>query len=97
MHKRKWKVVLYNIAMWMLFAIGTVLGLFLLSWSTFHFFKDSTTLKNIIENQLKLRNIDIWQMKEDATGWWKVDIPSSTTKQVPVLVIPLDSSKKDSK
>ncbi|EKE29850.1 MAG: hypothetical protein ACD_2C00088G0015 [uncultured bacterium (gcode 4)] len=63
-HKSKWKMVLYNLSLWMLFAIGTVLWLMMLSWSTYHFFKDSPALKSAVENQLKLRQFDIQNIKD---------------------------------
>ena len=36
----------------------------LLSWSTYHFFKDSPAIKSAIENQLKMRQFDIQNIKD---------------------------------
>ena len=66
LHKKKWKIAVYNLALGMLFAIGTVLGLLFLSWSTYHFFKDSTALKSIVDKQLELRNFNLGEIKENA-------------------------------
>ncbi|EKE28426.1 MAG: hypothetical protein ACD_3C00060G0006 [uncultured bacterium (gcode 4)] len=63
-HRSKWKIMLYNLSLWMLFAIWTVLWLMLLSWSTYHFFKDSPAIKSAIENQLKMRQFDIQNIKD---------------------------------
>lgn len=65
-HKSKWKIALYNLSLWMLFAIWTVLWLLFLSWSTFHFFKDSEALKNIVNNQLSSRQFNVQEIKEKA-------------------------------
>lgn len=65
-HKSKLKIALYNLALWMLFAIWTVLGLIFLSWSTYHFFKDSEQLKWIINKQLEMRQFDLNGIKKDA-------------------------------
>lgn len=63
-HKNKWKLVGYNIFLGMLFAVGTVFGLVLLSWLTFNFFKDSTMLNQIVQNQLRMRQLDIRDIRE---------------------------------
>lgn len=63
-HKSKWKIALYNLSLWMLFAIGTVFWLLFLSWSTYHFFKDSSTIKWFIDSQLKMRQFDMQEIKE---------------------------------
>jgi len=63
-HRSKWKMALYNISMWILFAVGTVLWLFLISWFTYHFIKDSETLKWIVDSQLKIRQFSIQDIKE---------------------------------
>ncbi|MDD2487817.1 MAG: hypothetical protein PHS92_05635 [Candidatus Gracilibacteria bacterium] len=63
-HKSKWKIVLYNLTLGILFALGTVLGLFLLSWLTYNFFKDSIVLKNIVDNQLNMRQFNLQDIKE---------------------------------
>ncbi len=63
-HKSKWKILLYNLSLWILFAIWTVMWLLFLSWSTYHFFKDSEILKNIIESQLKIRQFDMNENKK---------------------------------
>ena len=65
-HRKKWKIVLYNLSMGILFAIGTVFGLLLLSWSTYIFFKDSPQIKDIIDSQLKLRHFDLSEIKAKA-------------------------------
>lgn len=72
-HKHKWKIVLYNLSLWMLFAIWTVLWLLLLSWSTYHFFKDSTALKNAIDNQLKIRQFNVQDIKDKIKSELKKD------------------------
>ena len=63
-HRSKLKMALYNISMWILFAVWTVLWLFLISWFTYHFIKDSETLKWIVDNQLKIRQFSIQDIKE---------------------------------
>lgn len=63
-HRSKLKMALYNIYMWILFAVWTVLWLFLISWFTYHFIKDSETLKWIVENQLKIRQFSIQDIKD---------------------------------
>lgn len=64
LHKNKWKLIGYNIFLGMLFAVGTVFGLVLLSWLTFNFFKDSSILNQIIQNQLKMRQLDVGEIRE---------------------------------
>ena len=64
LHKNKWKLVGYNILLGMLFAIWTVFGLVLLSWFTFNVFKDSAILNQIIQNQLKIRQFNVGDMRE---------------------------------
>lgn len=64
LHKNKWKLIAYNIFLGMLFAIGTVFGLVLLSWLTFNFFKDSAILTQIVQSQLKARQFDLGGMRE---------------------------------
>lgn len=63
-HRSKLRMALYNIYMWILFAVWTVLWLFLISWFTYHFIKDSETLKWIVENQLKIRQFSIQDIKD---------------------------------
>ena len=63
-HRSKWKLALYNISLWILFAIWTVLGLLLLSWFTYHFLKDSQAIKNVVDSQLKLRQFNIDDIKD---------------------------------
>jgi len=63
-HRSKRKIALYNLSLWMLFAIWTVLGLLILSWSTYHFFKDSSEIKGFIDSQLKIRQFNIQDIKE---------------------------------
>ena len=64
MHKSKWKIALYNFSLWIFFAIWTVAWLFLISWFTYHFLKDSEVLKNIVDNQLKIRQFNIQDIKD---------------------------------
>lgn len=75
LHKNKWKLIGYNIFLGMLFAIGTVFGLVLLSWLTFNFFKDSAILTQIVQNQLKVRQFDLGGMREKV----KNDLAKSAT------------------
>lgn len=63
-HKSKWKIALYNLILWVLFAIWTVFWLMFLSWSTYHFLKDSPEIKNIIQSQLNLRQFNIQEIKD---------------------------------
>lgn len=64
LHKNKWKLIGYNIFLGMLFAVGTVFGLVFISWLTFNVFKDSTILKEIVQNQLRMRQLDIGDIRE---------------------------------
>ncbi|MCK9272014.1 hypothetical protein M0P65_00520 [Candidatus Gracilibacteria bacterium] len=75
-HRSKLKMALYNVSMGILFAIGTVLGLFLISWFTYHFLKDSETIKGIVDNQLKIRQFSIQDIKEKI----KSEIKSESTQ-----------------
>lgn len=72
-HKSKRKIALYNLTMWMLFAIWTVFWLLLLSWSTYHFFKDSTEIKWFIDGQLKMRQFNVQDIKEKVKAEIKQD------------------------
>lgn len=74
LHKNKWKLIGYNILLWVLFAVGTVLWLVLLSWFTFNFFKDSAILNQIIQNQLKIRQIDVGTLQEKVINDIKTQI-----------------------
>ena len=65
-HKSKWKIFAYQILLGILFAMGTVLGLVLLSWMTYTFFKDSAVLRDTIDNQLKMRQFNIGEIREKA-------------------------------
>ncbi|EKE27012.1 MAG: hypothetical protein ACD_4C00086G0003 [uncultured bacterium (gcode 4)] len=67
-HKSKWKIALYNFSLWILFAIWTVFWLFLVSWFTYHFIKDSEILKNIVDNQLKIRQFNIQDIRSKITS-----------------------------
>lgn len=87
-HKSKWKIILYNLSLGMLFAIWTVLGLMFLSWSTYHIFKDSTEIRNIINNQLRVRQFDLQEIKDKAKSdttekvWsWKNIIDTGSIKK----------------
>jgi hypothetical protein len=85
----------------MLFAIGTVLGLLLLSWSTYLFFRESPQITNLIDDQLKLRHFDLSELKQQAeSGVIKEDM------ETPIIKTPTKSgttiknevlNKKDSK
>ncbi len=79
MHQKKWKMVLYNLSMGMLFAIGTVMGLLLLSWSTYLFFRESPQIQNIINDQLKLRHFDLGEIQQQASEEWSM---------IPIISIP---------
>lgn len=74
LHKNKWKLIGYNILLGVLFAVGTVLWLVLLSWFTFNFFKDSAILNQIIQNQLKIRQIDVGPLQEKVIDDIKIQI-----------------------
>lgn len=73
-HRSKWKIMLYNLSLWILFAIWTVLWLLLLSWFTYHFVKDSTTLKNVVDDQLKIRQFNINEIKDRVKNELKSEI-----------------------
>lgn len=79
-HRSKWKIALYNLSLWILFAIWTVLWLLMLSWSTYHFFKDSSEIKGFIDSQLKIRQFNIQDIKEKVKSEIKKD--SETIKTV---------------
>lgn len=76
LHRKKWKLIAYNISLGILFAIGTVTGLFLISWFSYNFFKDSVILRQIVENQLKIRQLDMNEMKNRI----KTEVTASPTK-----------------
>lgn len=65
-HKSKWRIIAYQLALGMLFAIGTVMGLVLISWATYTFFKDSEILMQIVEKQLSSRNFNLSEIRERA-------------------------------
>lgn len=65
-HSNKWKIFAYQIFLGVLFAIGTVLGLVFLSWATYTFFKDSEVLRGVIDNQLRMRQFDLKDLRERA-------------------------------
>jgi hypothetical protein len=46
-----------------------------LSWSTYHFFKDSPAIKSAIENQLKMRQFDIQNIKDKVKSEIKTENP----------------------
>ena len=81
LHRNKWKLVGYNILLGVLFAFGTVFGLVLLSWLTFNFFKDSVILKQIVENQLHMRQINIGEIQEKVKN--SLEKTSSSGKSSP--------------
>lgn len=66
-HKSKWRIIAYQLALGILFAIGTVMGLVLISWATYTFFKDSEILMQIVEKQLSSRNFNLSEIRERAT------------------------------
>jgi hypothetical protein len=66
LHKSKWRIITYQILLGILFAIGTVLGLALFSWTTYTFFKDSEILRQIVDKQLDSRNFNITGIREKA-------------------------------
>ncbi len=66
LHKSKWRIITYQILLGILFAIGTVLGLALFSWTTYTFFKDSEILRQIVDKQLDSRNFNINGIREKA-------------------------------
>lgn len=72
-HRSKWKIALYNLSLGMLFAIGTVMWLLFLSWSTYHFFKDSSEIKWFIDSQLKMRQFSVQDIKEKVKAEIKQD------------------------
>lgn len=67
LHKSKWRIIAYQIALGILFAIGTVVGLALISWSTYTFFKDNEILRQIVDKQLNSRNFNLSEIRERAT------------------------------
>lgn len=62
------RAFLYNVMLGMGFAVGTVLGLVLLSWLTLHYFQDSAILRDVIRRQLEIRNFDLDRLREEAKG-----------------------------
>ncbi|MFZ4461905.1 MAG: hypothetical protein ACOYN2_05320 [Patescibacteria group bacterium] len=67
LHKSKWRIIAYQIALGILFAIGTVIGLALISWATYTFFKDNEILRQIVDKQLSNRNFNLTEIRERAT------------------------------
>ena len=66
-HKSKWRIIAYQIALGMLFAIGTVVGLASISWATYTFFKDNEILRQIVDKQLESRNFNFTEIRNRAT------------------------------
>jgi hypothetical protein len=66
LHKSKWRIVIYQLCLGILFAVGTVLGLALISWATYTFFKDNEILRQIVDKQLSTRNFNLWEIKDRA-------------------------------
>lgn len=66
-HRSKWRIILYQISLWILFAIGTVLWLALFSWSVYTFFKDSQILRQIVDKQLNSRNFNFTEIRDKAS------------------------------
>lgn len=64
LHRSTFKIIIYNLAQWMLFAIWTVLWLLFLSWLTYNFLKDSGAIQNIVEKQLNIRQFNVTDIKE---------------------------------
>ena len=52
----------------------------LLSWSTYHFFKDSPAIKDAIENQLKIRQFDIQNIKDKVKDELKKESPANISQ-----------------
>lgn len=67
LHKSKWRIIAYQIALGILFAIGTVLGLAIFSWATYTFFKDNEILRQIVDKQLSNRNFNLSEIRDRAT------------------------------
>ena len=66
LHKSKWRIVVYQLCLGILFAAGTVLGLALISWATYTFFKDNEILRQIVDKQLSTRNFNFGEIKDRA-------------------------------
>jgi hypothetical protein len=66
LHKSKWRIVIYQLCLGTLFAVGTVLGLALISWATYTFFKDNEILRQIVDKQLSTRNFNLGEIKDRA-------------------------------
>jgi hypothetical protein len=66
LHKSKWRIVIYQLCLGILFAVGTVLGLALISWATYTFFKDNEILRQIVDKQLSTRNFNLGEIKDRA-------------------------------
>jgi hypothetical protein len=78
----------------MLFAMGTVLGLATISWLTYHYFRDSPILMEIVQKQL-LRNIDLEKIKNGVRI--RKEIPTKSGAVIPTksgAVIPVGNSEK---
>lgn len=79
-HSSKWRIFAYQIFLGVLFAFGTVLGLVFLSWTTYTFFKDSAVLRGVVDNQLRMRQFDIKEIREKAKSDFEL---GSTGKTAP--------------
>jgi hypothetical protein len=80
-HKSKWKIFAHQILLGMLFAVGTVLGLIVLSWISYNVIKDSAILRGIVDRQLQMRNFNLEEIKDKATrdagsGYTSTGIPN---------------------
>ena len=63
-----WRRLLGQVLTGMAFALGTALGLALLSWLTFNYFKNSEVLSKIVAHELEMRNLNI---SAESTGTTK--------------------------
>lgn len=92
-HRSKWSIFLYQISLGILFAIGTVLGLAIFSWSVYTFFRDTTILKQIVDKQLNSRNFNFSEIRDKAvrdaqvpqakSGAINSDVPNTTPVATP--------------
>jgi hypothetical protein len=65
-HQSKWKIVLYNLILGILFAFGTVIGLVIFSWMTLNFFKDSIYLKETVHGVMSRYGVNLQEIKNRA-------------------------------
>ena len=65
-HRSRWKIFAHQLFLGILFAIGTVIGLAIFSWTTYTFFKDSEILRSIVDKQLNSRNFNLTEIRTKA-------------------------------